>query len=424
MPPARPTLEVLEATSRGRPVEASSVSAFVANWIGGVVSDVQVAAWLVACGRRGEDRDIADGLLDGLLASGERLDLTQFGETVALQTAGGPGAPAVVAAASALASQDARVLLLPDPGICGRSGLADVIAAIAGLVAVPDLATHVRQVRDTGMASIGDHPRLAPAICALRGLAEETGETGGPCVNAALLVARAVAGGARRLVVDVTYGAAGCVADRDAAVATGNLVVRLAARWNREAEVFIRAVDDMVGRAAGPLLELRETASLLGGGGPEDLRDLAAAFGGGGVPSAMEDGAARAAAERWVVAQGGERDTWADSHGATRADVVMDVPAPTNGVIQRIRADHVVDAARWVGAGRMHRFQHLDNAVGVELLVGVGEPATRDEPLARIRARDPETAARAQGMLLAGIEIAPDAPVRRATIERLGPTVA
>jgi thymidine phosphorylase len=82
------------------------------------------------------------------------------------------------------------------------------------------------------------------------------------------------------------------------------------------------------------------------------------------------------------------------------------VPAPADGHLAALDARSVGEAARWLGAGRLHAAQAIDPAAGIELLAKVGDPVRRGQPLADVHARDGFLADRAVAMVAAGLRVA------------------
>ena len=103
---------------------------------------------------------------------------------------------------------------------------------------------------------------------------------------------------------------------------------------------------------------------------------------------ALADGSALAAAEAWFAQAGADPNVLHDpeSH-LPSAPLRLEVVARRAGVVTAIDARSVGDAVRRLGAGRLHAAQVLDPGVGVEVLIGVGEPVDSDEPLAIVHAR-------------------------------------
>jgi thymidine phosphorylase len=183
-------------------------------------------------------------------------------------------------------------------------------------------------------------------------------------------------------------------------------------------------MDQPLGRMVGNALEVRGAAEVLTGDGADDLRALSLALAArlaeaaGTVPlgdgarraeAALASGDALAAAERWVEAQGGEPAVWTQPDRLPRAPRREPVAAPADGWVAALAAREVGEAARWLGAGRLHPDQALDHAVGVEVLAKVGEPVQAGAPMALIHARDDGTAERAVQMVRDAYRLAPTA---------------
>jgi thymidine phosphorylase len=75
------------------------------------------------------------------------------------------------------------------------------------------------------------------------------------------------------------------------------------------------------------------------------------------------------------------------------------VLAPRDGYVSRLAAREVGEAARWLGAGRLHPDQVIDPGVGVELHVKVGDSVSQGEPMATLHVRDEAMAQRAVQMI-------------------------
>ena len=106
-----------------------------------------------------------------------------------------------------------------------------------------------------------------------------------------------------------------------------------------------------------------------------------------------------------MEAQGGDPDVWTDPSLLPSVTDRHEVAAPTSGWLSAIEARRVGEAARWLGAGRLHADQAIDHAVGIELLAKVGDRVDAGRAVARIHARDGQAAERAGEMVAASLEI-------------------
>ena len=111
--------------------------------------------------------------------------------------------------------------------------------------------------------------------------------------------------------------------------------------------------------------------------------------------SAIADGSARAAYERWIRAQGG--DPTPDA--LPSAPVVREVPAPYGGVVVRLGALAIGQVALELGAGRRTKEDDVDHAVGVVCHAKLGDTVSAGDVLAEIHARDDRSAAAAVAMV-------------------------
>jgi thymidine phosphorylase len=285
-------------------------------------------------------------------------------------------------------------------------------------------------VRDTGIAVVSQSARLTPAGRRLEALRDATATTPATGLVAASVMSRAIAGGAGAVSLEVTHGPGAYLADAPEAEDAAALMAALARPWGRRVGWTLAALEAPQGRAIGNALEVREAAEVLRGGGPDDVRDLAVALAGdlaeaaGVVPegegadqaaAALRDGRALAAAERWVEAQGGDPAVWTEPVALPAAPLQVEVQAPRAGIVAAVGARAVGEAARWLGAGRLHPMQSLDPVAGIEVLVRVGDAVEEGQPIAVVHAREDGAAARARDMAEAafaiGDETVPARPV-------------
>lgn len=412
-------VEVIERSRRGDDVDAGSVAAFVRSWLDGTASDAQMAAWCMVACLRGLSEEHTRALTDALIASGDRLELARFGHTGDRHSTGGVGDTTTLVAAPLAAALGVRVAKMSGRGLAHTGGTVDKLEAIPGFRTDLPVDRFVRQVRDTGIAVIAQTARLVPGDRRLYALRDATGTVPAAGLIAASVMSKKLAGGAEAISLDVKAGRGAFFADAAEARAGAGLMAALAGPWGRRVRWIVSAMDQPLGRSVGNALEVREAADALRGGGPPDLRELAVAVaadlaeaagavaegeGAERAERALDDGSALACAERWVEAQDGDPAVWTDPGALPRAPVVVDVPAPADGWVSGLDARGLGEAARWLGAGRLHPDQSVDPVAGLELLAKVGDPLVAGEPMAMVHARDAWAAERARGMVARCVE--------------------
>lgn len=409
-------LELLERLRRGDPVDPASVDAFVRAWSDGSIGDPQMAAWCMGVCIRGLDLECTHALTRAMIASGDRLELAKFGVTGDKHSTGGVGDATTLIVAPLAGSLGVKIAKMSGRGLGHTGGTIDKLESIPGFSTDLDLADFVRQIRDVGVAVVGASARLVPADKRLYALRDQTGTVPSPALVASSIMSKKIAGGAQAIVLDVKVGDGAFFPTVEHAREAARIMVALGEPWGRTVRYIISRMDQPLGRMVGNALEVRGAAEVLNGGGAEDLREialhaagsLAEAAGvvgpGEGLVAATEHldgGQARALAERWVAAQGGDPAVWSDDAVLPQAPGTVDVVAPRDGVITGLSALGVGEAARWLGAGRLHPDQIIDPTVGVELHLKVGDAVGEGEPLATLHVQDEALAGRAVDMVAA-----------------------
>lgn len=418
-------LELLERARRGERIDGPSVESFVRAWLDGTATDAQMAAWCMSVCMVGLHPDATAALTRALIASGDRLELGRLGSTGDKHSTGGVGDSTTLVVAPLAAALGVKVAKMSGRGLGHTGGTVDKLEAIPGYEATLPLDRFVRQVRDVGCCVIGQTDRLVPADRRLYALRDQTATVASPELIAASVMSKKLAGGASAIVLDVKAGSGAFFPDVAAARAAADAMVELGRPWGRRVSYLISAMDQPLGRMVGNALEVRQAAEVLAGAGPADLRELSARLAGllaeaaGVAPAgggraaaerALDDGAALRAAERWVEAQGGDPAVWTQADRLPSAPLRLPVVAAGSGVVAALDARGVGEAARWLGAGRLHQSQSIDPAVGVELAVKVGDEVAAGDTVAVVHARDAYLGDRAVAMVGEALRLV-DGPV-------------
>ena len=418
-------LELLERTRRGEPIDPQSVTDFVQAWLDGVIGDPQMAAWCMAVCIRGIDMPATQALTSAMIASGDRLELGKFGPTGDKHSTGGVGDAISLVVAPLSAAIGVKVAKMSGRGLGHTGGTLDKLESIPGMRIDLDMADFVRQLRDVGVVVVGANERLVPADKRLYALRDQTATVQNPSLIASSIMSKKIAGGAHAIVLDVKVGSGAFFEDVDSAREAAKIMVALGAPWGRKVRYILSSMEEPLGTMVGNALEVAGAAEVLRGGGAPDLRDLsiritgALAEAAGVAPvgeglaaagEALESGAALRKAEQWVEAQGGDPAVWTDVSRLPAAPITLTVRAPTDGYVNRLDAREVGEAARWLGAGRLHPAQAVDPAVGIELLAKIGDPVGAGSPVAVVHCRETETGERAVQMMLDALGVS-DTPV-------------
>ncbi|MBV8394708.1 MAG: pyrimidine-nucleoside phosphorylase, partial [Actinobacteria bacterium] len=234
-----------------------------------------------------------------------------------------------------------------------------------------------------------------------------------------------IAAGAQAIVLDVKVGDGAFMKTLDDARRLAEAMLSLGEQAGRQVVCLLTDMEQPLGAAVGNALEVREARATVRGEGPPDFTQLVhdaclrlltlsdlgidEAEARRRVAEAVASGAAEATWCRWLEAQGGT----ADEDVLERAPVVRTVESPREGVVTRLGAIAVGNAALHLGAGRQTKSDTIDHAVGVVCLRKRGDGVERGETLAEVHARDDASAAEAVDAVLAAYELGDTPPPER-----------
>ncbi len=388
-PPAA-SLDAVRAKVRGETLDAAQLHAVVRDLAGHRYSDMEVAAFLIACASFMTPEETL-GLTQAMIDVGQRLEWDRPLVADKHCIGGIPGnrtSPLVVAIAAA------HGLTIPKTSsraITSPSGTADTMEV---LMRVDLSEAEMREAVEKcgGCLIWGGRVDLSPAddvlISVERPLSIDTPEQ-----MVASILSKKAAAGSTHLVIDMPVGPFAKLRDTSAALRLRKLFEFVGARLGLTIDILTTDGSQPIGRGVGPVLEARDVMAVLENraDAPADLREKAIVLagrvlefddgvsGGSGAARArelLESGAAAAKLEEIAAAQG------PSPLNNELAPLVYEVPAPHSGWIEAIDCLRIARIARLAGAP-------TDAGAGLELLKRNGDAVRAGEPLYRIYGLDP-----------------------------------
>jgi pyrimidine-nucleoside phosphorylase len=426
--------ELIQRKRDGDELSDQELSELILGYARGEIPDYQLAAFCMAVYFRGLSPQETYALTDAMVRSGETIDLqAEIGRPVAdKHSTGGVGDKASLVVGPLVAACGVPFGKMSGRGLGHTGGTLDKLESIPGYRVELSRDEFVRQVRDVGLAVIGQTAELVPADKQLYALRDVTATVDNVSLIAASIMSKKIAAGADAIVLDVKVGDGAFMKTIEDARELAQMMLELGRHAGREVVCVLTDMDQPLGQAVGNALEIRETIATLRGDGPDDFTELvlgASAHllalsdlgieeeeGHSRSEGAIRDGSALAMYERWIAAQGGDPSEDALSTAA----VVREVEAPGQGYVRAIGATAVGVAALRLGAGRQTKDDAIDHAVGVRCLRKRGDAVAAGEVLAEVHARDEAAAAAAVSEVLAAYELADEAPpVRPIVLETI-----
>jgi pyrimidine-nucleoside phosphorylase len=386
-----------------------------------------MAAFCMAVFFRGLSSAETFALTDAMVRSGETIDLrAALGrKAVDKHSTGGVGDKTSLAVGPIVAACGVPFAKMSGRGLGHTGGTLDKLESIPGFRVELTTDEFLQQVRDVGLAIIGQSANLVPADKLLYGLRDVTATVDNVSLIAASIMSKKIAAGADAIVLDVKVGDGAFMKTIEDARELAQMMLELGRHAGREVVCVLTDMDQPLGYAVGNALEIHETIATLRGDGPPDFTELvlgASAHllalsdleigeeeGRARAEASVQDGTALAMYERWIAAQGGDP---AEAVLPT-SPVVREVLAPAGGYVRAIGATDVGMAALRLGAGRQTKDDTIDHAVGVRCLSKRGDAVTVGDVLAEVHARDDASAQKAEGEVLAAYELGDEAPPAR-----------
>jgi pyrimidine-nucleoside phosphorylase len=416
--------ELIERKRNGEELSADELAELVLAYARDEVPDYQMAAWCMAVYFQGLSAAETFALTDAMIRSGETLDLgAAIGRKVVdKHSTGGVGDKTSIAVGPIVAACGVPLGKMSGRGLGHTGGTLDKLESIPGFRVELTTDELVAQLRDIGMAIVGQSANLVPADKKLYALRDVTATVDIMPLIASSIMSKKLAAGADAIVLDVKVGDGAFMKTLDEARVLAEQMLELGHRAGKEVVCLLTDMDQPLGRAVGNALEIREAIDMVRGNGPDDFSELVLdacarllAFSDLGIDldegrrraeAVVADGSAHAVYERWVRAQGGDPDPEA----LPEAPVRISVPSPRDGIVTRVGALAVGVAALELGAGRRTKADTVDHAVGVLCFSKRGDTVLAGDDLAEVHARDDASAQAAVAAILAAYEVGDAAP--------------
>jgi pyrimidine-nucleoside phosphorylase len=416
--------ELIERKRNGEELPADEIAELILGYARGEIPDYQLSAFCMAVYFRGMTAAETYALTDAMIRSGRTLDLgAALGRKVVdKHSTGGVGDKTTIAVGPFVAACGVPVGKMSGRGLGHTGGTLDKLEAIPGFDVELSIERFVEQVKEIGLAIIGQTDDLVPADKQLYGLRDVTATVDILPLIASSIMSKKIAGGADAIVLDVKVGDGAFMKTLEDARALAQAMLELGRHADREVVCLLTDMDQPLGAAVGNALEIVEARDTVRGKGPPDFTELVldacarllalsdlgidADEGRRRAEAACADGSALAVYERWIRAQGGDPDPAV----LPTAPVVLPVTAPGAGSVTRLGAIAVGLAALHLGAGRRAKGDSIDPAVGVVCHVKRGARVEGGDLLAEVHARDEASGAEAVEAVLAAYELGDEPP--------------
>ncbi len=419
---------------------SEAIRDLVQGVVDGSLSDDELTDWLRGVYDEGLAEPEIIALTEAMRDSGDVLewgpDISEL--IVDKHSTGGVGDKVSLVLAPALAACGLRVPMISGRGLGHTGGTLDKLESIPGFrveISTDELRGQVNRI---GVAMVGQSDALVPADCRMYALRDVTGTVASIPLITSSIVSKKAAEGLSALVLDVKFGRAAFIVERERAEELARSMVDAANGMGIRTTAVLTSMEHPLGCAIGNSLEVLESVETLCGSGPEDLEELVCVQGGillhatnlaedaqtGAVMihDSLQDGSAFERFRLMVKAQGGDASILDSDASLMRGLGLMDPNLNTtelsvgeSGWVEGIDAMAIARVCLGLGAGRIRLGDSVDRAVGVILEAQVGDRLEEGEPWMVLYHRNEVDRATLEGLLdsitLSDEEIRPESRI-------------
>ena len=418
--------DVITKKKHGEELTDSEIREFITEYTEGRIPDYQVSALMMAIYFKGMcDRETST-LTMAMSTSGDTVDLSEFGTlTVDKHSTGGVGDKTTLVVAPIAASLGCRLAKMSGRGLGHTGGTVDKLESFPGFDTSLSPEKFFAQVREHGIAVIGQSGNLAPADKKLYALRDVTATVDSIPLITSSIMSKKLAAGSNSIVLDVKCGSGAFMREPEDAETLATKMVEIGKRCGRNMAALITNMDIPLGFAIGNSLEVQEAYSILSGAGPADLREVCVELATNMVSlalgytaeearekvlDAIESGKAKAKFTEWIVAQGGDPTLAADPSSLPVSSIKHEVRAISGGYISKMNAEEIGVSSVILGAGRETKDSVIDHSAGIVLVKKLGDKVEIGDTLAVLHTNNKDAIPAAEAKFLGAISMS-DEPV-------------
>ncbi len=407
------------------------IAFFVRELTKGNIKDYQATALLMAIYIRGmSDREMIT-LTKEMAASGDTLDLSELGITADKHSTGGVGDKTTLIVTPIVASLGINVAKMSGRGLGHTGGTVDKLESIEGFRVSLTPDEFIKQVKDVGIAVVGQTGELAPADKIIYSLRDATATVGSVPLIASSIMSKKLAAGSETIVLDVKYGSGAFMKTTEDAEALSSKMVDIGKAAGRKMAAVISDMDTPLGRNIGNALEVKEAVEVLLGGGPEDLKEVCLTLAANMISlslgidvneakakakDALESGRAYEKFREFISAQGGNLSQTDNTDTLPKAEIVYDVLATESGYITKMQAETIGSASVILGAGREKKDDIIDYSAGIVLLKKTGDKVEKGEKIAELHTNNQSKINSAEKLYLSALTFGEKTPQKQMLI--------
>lgn len=241
--------ELIERKRDGEVLAPEDVCDLILAYVRDEVPDYQMSAFLMTVFFQGLNEVETHALTDAMVASGETIDLSSLGRRVVdKHSTGGVGDKASIVIGPIVAACGVPLAKMSGRGLGHTGGTLDKLESIPGFRIELEQDAFLRQVREIGVAIIGQTADLVAADKRLYALRNVTATVDSIPLIASSIMSKKIAAGADAIVLDVKVGDGAFMKSLDRARELAQAMIELGRQAGREVVCELTDMDQPLDR--------------------------------------------------------------------------------------------------------------------------------------------------------------------------------
>ena len=425
--------DVILKKRNGGKLSKEEIEFMVNGYVKGDIPDYQMAAFLMAIYFKhmdGEERAI---LTETMANSGDKVDLSSIpGIKIDKHSTGGVGDKTTLVVGPIVASLGVPVAKMSGRALGHTGGTIDKLESIPGFRTTLSEEEFFKNVREIGIAVVGQTANLVPADKKIYALRDATATVDEVSLIAASIMSKKLAGGADGYVLDVKVGSGAFMKTIEDATELAEAMVGIARAHGKRAVAVLTNMDVPLGKMVGNSLEVLEAIETLKGNGPEDFTELCLNLSAWMchlaekgtfeeclklAKESLDNGAVLNKFRQFVEYQGGNPDVVERPYDVLpMTNDVIEFKTEMEGYITSIDTEKIGIASNHLGAGRKTKEDTIDYSVGIEIVSKVGDYVRPGDTIAKMYVSQKSEIEEAKELLKKSYVISQEKPLERPII--------
>ena len=398
-------IEIIEKKRDNLPLSEEEISYWIKGLCDGSIADYQSSALLMAIYFNGMDEKETFYLTKAMTYSGDMLDFSQIeGIKVDKHSSGGVGDKTSIALMPLVAACGAKVAKMSGGALGFMGGTVDKLSSIPGMNVFLPVDKIIEQVKEIGIAMVGQTGNLCPADKKIYALRDVTATVNSMPLIVSSIMSKKLACGDDVIILDVKFGDGSAMVRIEDAEKLARSMISVGKQYGKNIGACLTSMVQPLGKAIGNALEVKEAIDTLHGKGPDDFTQLVYESGAHLLSKArlytydealkamkekIENNEAAELLKTMIYKQGGDGRVVDDTSLLPQAEYVTEMKAEESGYIASLGSRALGELSMDLGAGRKSAEDEIDYAVGIVLNKKVGDYVEKGDILAFVHHNRP-----------------------------------